>query len=233
MSRSTPSLLNRRKRYLQIAFNSTLNDARETIAELPPSERIIIEAGTPLIKRYGIDAVRQLHDWYLERLSGAEGKLTPYVVADLKTMDRGGTEVAMASEAGASAVVALGSAPVETLNTFIAQCKNHGVDAMVDMMNVEYPLTVLSALKQWPPVVILHRGVDEVELNREKMLPLHEIRRLKGSREVMIAVAGGDTIREVQRVIFNDADIAVIWKSVYKHSSQTIDLINEFLKEIK
>ncbi len=236
MSHRATSILNRRKRYLQVAFNSTLEDARDIIAELPVSNRIIIEAGTPLIKRYGIDVVRNLYDWYADRLlesSESEEALKPYVVADLKTMDRGSTEVAMAVQAGASAVVALGSAPVETLNTFITECKNHGIDAMVDMMNVEYPLTVLSALKTWPAVVILHRGVDEVEFNREKMLPLHEIRRLKGSREVMIAVAGGDTIREVQRVIFNDADIAVIWKSVYKHSSETIDLIKGFLKEIK
>ena len=200
---------------------------------MPASNRIIIEAGTPLIKRYGIGVVRNLYDWYADRLLESDANLRPYVVADLKTMDRGSAEVAMAVQTGASAVVALGSAPIETLNAFIAECKKYGIDAMVDMMNVEYPLTVLSALKTWPPVVILHRGVDEVEFNREKMLPLHEIRRIKGSRDVMIAVAGGDTIREVQRVIFNDADIAVIWKSIYKHSSQTIKLIKEFLKEIK
>ncbi|MBI5135134.1 orotidine 5'-phosphate decarboxylase [Candidatus Uhrbacteria bacterium] len=228
-----PPILNRRQRYLQVAFNSTLEDARDIIAELPASNRIIIEAGTPLIKRYGIGVVRDLYNWYEDRLLESEEELQPYVVADLKTMDRGSTEVAMAKQAGASAVVALGSAPAETLNAFIAECSRRGIDAMVDMMNVEYPLTVLSALKTWPPVVILHRGVDETEFNREKQIPYHEIQRLKGSRNVLIAIAGGDTPREVQRSIFNGADIAVVWKSVFNNTGGTIRLVEEFLKEIR
>jgi len=104
---------------------------------------------------------------------------------------------------------------------------------MIDMMNVDYPLSVLRALKKIPPVVILHRGVDEEKFNREKMIPLHEIRRIKGAYDIMISIAGGDTIREVQRSIFNDADIVVIWKSVYQSTAETADLIDGFLKEIK
>jgi hypothetical protein len=49
----------------------------------------------------------------------------------------------------------------------------------------------------------------------------------------MISIAGGDTIGEVQRSIFNDADIVVIWKSVFQGTSQTISLVEDFLKEIK
>ena len=148
-------------------------------------------------------------------------------------MDRGKTEVEIAARGGASAAIALGSAPIETLNEFIAACAARGLDAMIDMMNVDYPLSVLRALKKIPPVVILHRGVDEEKFNREKMIPLHEIRRIKGAYDIMISIAGGDTIREVQRSIFNDADIVVIWKSVYQSTAETADLIDGFLKEIK
>lgn len=281
-----PSRLNPRKRYLQVALNSTLEEARDIIFHLPISDRIIIEAGTPLIKRYGTEGVRQIRDWYQQRLSGGvflatrsvppnsllssligkfgAGLLTsmlsssptwnkrgttppaakpghaaqdepfaPYVVADLKTMDRGETEVAMVAEAGASAAIALGSAPIETLNVFIAACDAHGLDAMLDMMNVEYPLGILRKLKKVPPVIILHRGVDEERDNREKMLPLHEIRRIKGNYDVMISIAGGDTTRDVQRAVFNDADIVVIWKSVYHRTADTVALIDGFLKDIR
>ena len=162
-----------------------------------------------------------------------ENKIFPYVVADLKTMDRGETEVEIAARAGASAAIALGSAPTETLNSFIEQCETHGLDAMIDMMNVEFPLSVLRALKKVPPVVIIHRGVDEEKFNREKQIPLHEIRRIKGNYNIMISIAGGDTLREVQRSIFNDTDIVVIWKSVYQETSETISLVKGFLKEIK
>lgn len=268
MTLRATSKLNPKKRYLQVALNSTLEEARKIISKLPKNERIILEAGTPLIKRYGESGIRQIRTWYEQHLNGqplmpqqatlqmahepvsflltslfqttqhkkttdGAAKIFPYVVADLKTMDRGETEVAMAARAGASAAVALGSAPTETLDSFIEHCEKHNLDAMIDMMHVDFPLSVLRSLKKVPPVVILHRGVDEEKYNKEKALPLHEIRRIKGNYNVLISVAGGDTPREVQRSIFNDADIVVIWKTVYKEDQKTTSLIEEFLKEIK
>lgn len=270
MAHRPTSKLNPKKRYLQVALNSTLEDAQKIISQLPRSDRIIVEAGTPLVKRYGEEGIRRIHEWYAAHLHGiplgpvapsprppsslgglllqlaqvraqtrrappAKGSsaFLPYVVADLKTMDRGETEVAMAARAGASAAIALGTAPTETLDAFIAACNTYGIDPMVDMMNVEFPLSVLRALKKMPLVVILHRGVDEEHFNREKQIPLHEIRRIKGNYNIMISIAGGDTLREVQRAIFNDADIVVVWKSVYRSTSQTVDVIEGFLKEVK
>ncbi|OGE78244.1 MAG: hypothetical protein A2751_03765 [Candidatus Doudnabacteria bacterium RIFCSPHIGHO2_01_FULL_46_14] len=227
------SKLDKRKRYLQIALNGTLDDAQNIISHLPLSDRIIVEAGTPLIKRYGARGIEQITHWYQSHLANAEVPIPPYVVADLKTMDRGSTEVDIAANAGATAAIALGSAPVETLNSFVENCERAGIDAMIDMMNVEYPVNTLSKLKKLPPVVILHRGVDEEQFNREKQIPLHEIRRIKGAYDIMISIAGGDTIREVQRSIFNDADIVVIWKTVFQSTSETVSLIEDFLKEIK
>ena len=231
MSHRLESKLNRRKSYLQIALNGALSDARQIIASLPKSDRIIVEAGTPLIKETGANGIHSIVGWYKNHLSGTG--FLPYEVADLKTMDRGETEVAMARNAGASAAVALGCAPIETLDSFIASCETYGLDAMIDMMNVEFPLSVLRQLKKVPPVVILHRGVDEEKFNKEKQIPLHEIRRIKGNYNIMIAIAGGDTLREVQRSIFNDADIVVIWKSVYQKTSDTAALVEGFLKEVK
>lgn len=227
--------LNPKKRYLQIALNSTLENARKIIENMPLSDKIILEAGTPLIKRYGEDGIRQIKFWHEKRLKSSEQtrNFSSYIAADLKTMDRGDTEVKIAANAGAKAAIALGIAPIETLNTFIESCEARGIDAMIDMMNVEFPLSVLRQLKKVPPVVILHRGVDEERLNKEKMLPLHEIRRIKGNYNIMISIAGGDTLREVQSAIFNDADIVVIWKSVYENTGETKGLIEGFLKEIR
>ncbi len=270
MAKIVRPILSQKKSYLQVALNSTLEEAQRIIYSLPKNERIIVEAGTPLIKRYGEYGIRQIYNWYAAHLSGtmpiagnstsqinswsdivtafrvasqnAEAMksgtvphphIKPYIVADLKTMDRAETEVTMAARAGASAAIALGLAPTETLNTFIDTCEALGLDAMIDMMNVEYPLAVLQKLRKIPPVVIIHRGVDEEALNKEKQIPLHEIRRIKGMYDIMISIAGGDTIREVQRAIFNDADIVVIWKSVYASSAETTALVNGFLTEIK
>ena len=224
-------MLNRKTRYLQIALNSTLDEAREIISMLPPNPRIIIEAGTPLIKRYGLEAIRQLNSFWSYQLNSYN--LEPYIVADVKTMDRGMTEVMLAKDAGASAVVALGIAPVETLDIFIKTCTEHNLDSMVDMMNVEQPVKVLRRLKKLPTVVILHRGVDEEMFNRDKPIPYLQINKIRASYNTLIAMAGGDTIREVQRAIFNDANIVVVWKEFYKSSTDTGRLVEEFLKVIK
>ena len=49
----------------------------------------------------------------------------------------------------------------------------------------------------------------------------------------MIAVAGGDAFQEVQRAIFNDADIVVVWKSFYNGTTDTAELAKKFLQQIR
>src|SRR3989304_1747491 len=131
-------ILDRRQKYLQVALNSTLSEANQIIRTLPQSDRILLEAGTPLIKHYGIEAIRLIK-------SQSPGS---YVIADLKTMDRGETEVQLAQLGGASGAIALGQAPIETINIFIESCKKYGLDSMLDMMNVEHPIKILRKLKK-------------------------------------------------------------------------------------
>lgn len=214
---------------MQIAFNRSLEEIREMISFLPPSPKIIIEAGTPLIKRYGQKAISDLNLWWAEKI-GRPG----YVVADLKTMDRGSSEVRSAARAGAAAATCLGLAPVETIDEFVKNCKDQSIDSMVDMMNVPFPFEVLQKLKKLPDIVVLHRGVDEHALNREKRIPLDQITRIKGAYgKVLISIAGGETTREVVSDFFNGADIAVIWRSFYENPKDTASLAQDFLKLIK
>lgn len=224
-------MLDRKKRYLQVALNSTLDEARDIIWQLPASDRILIEAGTPLIKQFGMNAIASVREWWQERV--AQYDISPYVVADLKTMDRGETEVAIAHAAGASGAIALGQAPLETLNAFIKACRERELDSMVDMMNIDQPIKTLRKLKKLPDVVILHRGVDEEVFNKDKPIPYIQINKIRASYNVKISIAGGDTIREVQRAIFNDADIVVVWKEFYTAGQDTGILAEEFLRVIK
>jgi 3-keto-L-gulonate-6-phosphate decarboxylase len=75
--------------------------------------------------------------------------------------------------------------------------------------------------------------VDEETFDKNKPIPYLQINKIRSSFDVMISVAGGDTYREVQRAIFNDADIVVVWKEFYMRTSNTGELAEEFLKEIK
>lgn len=104
---------------------------------------------------------------------------------------------------------------------------------MLDMMNIEYPVKILRQLKKQPDVIILHRGVDEEKFNKNKPIPYVQINKVLSSYNVMLSIAGGDSVREVQRAIFNGANIVLVWKEFYKTSSNTGSLATDFLKEIK
>ena len=222
-------MLNKRYKYLQIAFNRSSEEVRNMISNLPASDRIIIEAGTPFIKRYGMDGISSIKSLWGQKNAG-----DVYIVADLKAMDRGATEVALVAQAGASAATCLGLAPIETIDEFIKDCAEAGIDSMIDMMNIKFPFEVLQKLKKIPNIVVLHRGVDENVNNKEKTLPLDQIRRIKGTyNNIMISVAGGETTREVMRTFFNDSDIAVVWRSFYENPQNTKKLADDFLKLIK
>jgi len=221
-------MLNPKDKYLQIAFNRSLPEVKTMIDLLPSSERIIIEAGTPLIKQYGQFGIAALKKWWIAKV-GKSG----YLVADLKCLDRGASEVEAARAAGANAATVLGLAPVETINAFIKECARAGLDAMVDMMNVRFPFEILGQLAVLQAVVILHLGADEREASRSKRLPHEQIHRLKGTYDrMLISVAGNETEREVRRAFFNDADIAVVWRSFYDTPDKTADLARAFLEQI-
>lgn len=252
-------MLDRKIKYLQIALNSTPEEGEYIISQLPVSDRILIEAGTPLIKAYGIEGIRGLKEsWQYQNVDFLKPKkpvkkilgielayrspsqdvyrgILPevYIVADTKCMDRGKTEVQIAKQGGASAATVLGAAPLETINYFIAACADLGLDSMVDMIGVEQPVKILRKLRKMPTVVILHRGVDEEAFDKNKPIPYIQINKIRSSFDTMISIAGGDTVREAQRAIFNDADIVVVWKNFYSPASNTGQLAEEFLKEVK
>ena len=214
-------MLNARIKYLQIAFNRSLDEVEAMVKALPKSERILVEAGTSFIKNYGQEGITAL-----KSLWGG------YVVADLKCMDRGATEVAMAANAGANAATCLALAPISTIDAFIEECEKNKIDSMVDMMNVQFPFEILSKLKKQPTVVVLHRGVDEGEKS-DKEIPFMDINRIRGTYNLLISIAGGEDFRTVRRAAFNDANIVVVWKAFYDDPDKTEELVNEFLKEVR
>ncbi len=198
-ARSMPiTRLETKVRYLQVAFNEDWNQARRILPQVMQSGRILIEAGTPYIKREGVAGIRAIRS----RWAG-------HVIADLKTTDGGAEEVAMVRAAGATAATVLGSSPVETLDRFIATCERLDMDAMIDMLGVPDPLGVLMKLKRPPKVIVLHRGRDE-EGTRGKVIQYRHVNRVRSKFDVIISAAGGVDLREARSAIFNGANIVVV-----------------------
>jgi 3-keto-L-gulonate-6-phosphate decarboxylase len=220
-------ILNSRLKYIQIAFNRSKTEVGAMIRQLPASDRILIEAGTPFVKQYGQGGIRWLARQWRDKV-GSQG----YIIADLKCMDRGFTEVQAAKSAGASAVTCLGLAPLQTIEAFIATCNELGVDSMIDMMNVEFPFEILQHLKKLPDIVVLHRGADEA-LSSTKAIPYHNITSIVGTYNTVISVAGGESVKDAQRAFFNGASIAVVWKEFFENPALVGELADIFLSSIK
>jgi 3-keto-L-gulonate-6-phosphate decarboxylase len=193
-------------RYLQIAFNydlglvrSILPGVARDVLSLPrANDRIFIEAGTPYIKREGVDGIRAIRRHW-----------PGHVVADLKTVDGALGEVNMARAGGATAATVLGSSPSEALDLFIARCDDLSMISMIDMLGVQDPLRVLMRLQRPPDVVVLHRGRDE-EGTRGKLIQYRHVNRVHSKFNVLISAAGGVDIKEARSAIFNGANIVVV-----------------------
>lgn len=190
-------MLNPNKRYLQIAFNYDAEQVSRILPYIPKSDRILIEAGTPYIKREGLNGIKLIRKMW-----------NGMIVADLKTLDGGEKEVRFAFGAGANAITVFGGAPKETLDLFIETCSDMRIYSMIDMLGVEDPLKVLLKLKTPPDVVVIHRGRDE-ESTRGKVIKYKQIIKIRSKYDVFISAAGGIDLKEARSAIFNGADIVV------------------------
>lgn len=186
------------KRYVQIAFNGTAQQVRRILPQIPYDSRIIIEAGTPYIKRTGMNGVHLIRRMW-----------RGIVVADIKVTDGAGQEVMFSAGAGANAATVMGSAPVETLDFFVKFCKNHNIFSMIDMLGVENPLRKMLPMKTRPDVVVIHKGRDE-ESNKKRMIRYKDITKIRSKYDSLISVAGGLDHNSVRKAYFNGADIAIL-----------------------
>ncbi|MCJ7431469.1 bifunctional 5,6,7,8-tetrahydromethanopterin hydro-lyase/3-hexulose-6-phosphate synthase [Candidatus Bathyarchaeota archaeon] len=206
--------------YLQISLDvPELERTKKIISQLPGSDRIILEVGTPLIKRYGTRIINDLRQVAKDI----------FFVADLKTLDVGKVEVDLAYEETADAVVAAGLAPAETLDSFINEAKRLAIYAAVDMLNVEDPIKKLKSIKEFPDIVILHRGIDQ-ETGRSLGLELiQQIRQTFSDKRFLIAVAGGIVPETAKEALSKGANIIIVGRYVTQ-SKDVERAVRDFLE---
>jgi len=191
--------------YLQIALDAPhLEGAKKVIEQLPGSDRIILEVGTPMIKRYGTRVINEIRE-------AAKDK---FVIADLKTLDVGKVEVDIAYEDTADAVVAAGLGPAETLDATVQEARRLGIYAVVDMLNVDDVLAKLKSLKDFPDIVILHRGIDQETGRSSGLERIKMIREAFPNKKFLIAVAGGIVPETAKEALEKGADILIVGRYV-------------------
>jgi bifunctional enzyme Fae/Hps len=209
--------------YLQIALDITsLENVKKIISQLPDSDRIILEVGTPLLKKYGVKVIRDLRKVAKDM----------FIVADLKTLDVGKVEVDLAFEETADAVVVSGLATPETIDKFIEEAKRLGIYAVMDLMNVKDPVGKLQSLKQLPNVAILHRAIDAEKTGKTRWGLIKEMRRTFQDKKFLVAVAGGITPETAPEALANGADIIIVGRYITQ-SKDVERAVREFLKSTR
>lgn len=165
---------------LQLALDDLSLEAAIALVARVRGHIDIIEAGTPLIYGYGMEAVRALKARFPEK----------QVLADMKIMDSGAWETEEAMAAGADYVTVLGVSEDATVRNCLETAGRYGREVVVDMLcvpDLSGRIRELEALGVRGLAV--HTGVDQQAAGRT---PLHDLRRMTAcAKKAKISVAGG------------------------------------------
>lgn len=189
--------------YLQVALDiPDWNKMKRVVEELPKNDHLVLEAGTPLIKRYGVDIIRRIR----------EIKPESFIIADLKTLDTGNLEVRMVADATGDGVVISGLAPMNTIEKAIEEGKKTGTYSIIDMINVSDPVSLIEKLSVKPEVVELHRAIDVESDETSRWESMSKIKNLP--EKILVAVAGGIRLDTAPLALTSGADIIIVGRAV-------------------
>lgn len=226
---------------IQIALDltdraKTLNLASKIQAKCEQKELdynfIILEAGTPLIKYYGIG--------FLANIKLAAPSLQ--LLADLKTVDVAQLEFELAYNHGADIATVLAQAPINTILKAVETAVKHEKLVSIDFIGVPPTIledkfdSILKSIENYTEnpekyvIFSFHRAIDEEKdrvISLESMLDF--VKRIKENYpNLTVAVAGGLT--PIYKGMLQDAnvDIAVVGRYITT-SADPISRIKEFL----
>ncbi|MEA5036631.1 MAG: bifunctional 5,6,7,8-tetrahydromethanopterin hydro-lyase/3-hexulose-6-phosphate synthase [Methanocorpusculum sp.] len=216
--------------YLQVAMDLVdMKQVERVLTGVPQNDHVIFEAGTPLIKQFGLSVIGEIR------------KIRPncFIVADLKTLDTGNLEARMVSNAGGDAAVVSGLAPVETIAAFIKEAKKCGIYAIIDMLNVEEPAKLIESLGQMggaallPQYVEMHRAIDKEATGDYSWGDIRKIKEVAKNynAKILVATAGGIRQPVVKKALAAGADIVVVGRAITA-SKDIKNAAESFLEEL-
>ena len=163
-----------------------------------------VEAGTPLIKSEGLDAVRKLRERFGDRT----------IIADMKTMDAGKIEAESAAKAGANVMTVCGTAAESTIRECVESGRHYGIDVAVDLLGVADPAALAKTCQEigvaWLGV---HCPID-AQMHGED--PLSQLRALRGQTSLILAVAGGLNSETAAAAAEAGADVVIVGGAITK-----------------
>jgi 3-hexulose-6-phosphate synthase/6-phospho-3-hexuloisomerase len=163
-----------------------------------------LEAGTPLIKSEGLEAVRRLKSEFPDRI----------IVADMKVMDAGRMEVECAAKAGADVVDVLGVAADATIEECVRAARNYGTKIVVDTIGIKsVKERAIQAEKMGADFVTVHTAIDE---QMEGATPFGLLKEVASAINIPVGAAGGINSETVPEALKAGAGIVVVGGAITK-----------------
>ena len=190
---------------LQVALDfENLHRALQVAKEAVEGGADWIEAGTPLIKSEGMNAIREIKKNFPNKI----------VVADMKTADVGGFETELAAKSGAQIVTILGISDDPTITEAVKAGKKYGAEIMIDLLQVE---NVEERVKQLEKLGVKyfceHVGIDMQMIGKN---PLKLLERVVASTKLPVAVAGGLNKESIPDVVKRGASVIIVGGAITK-----------------
>ncbi|CAJ36756.1 bifunctional hexulose-6-phosphate synthase/ribonuclease regulator [Methanocella arvoryzae] len=189
----------------EIELRRAVEIAREAIA----GGADYLEAGTPLIKSEGMNAVRTLKKEFRDHV----------IVADMKTMDTGAAEVEMAAKAGAGIVSILGASHDSTIEDALRSARKYGVKLAADLINVPDPVGRAVRLQEIGVDILgVHVGIDQQMVGQD---PIEVLKAVREAVSIPIAAAGGLDARSAAAAASLGAEIVIVGGNIIRSKDVT------------
>lgn len=210
---------------LQIALDFVdLSRALKVAREAVKGGADWLEAGTPLIKSEGLNAVRELRKEFPKHT----------IVADMKTMDAGRIEMEAAAKAGANVAIVLAAASDATIEECVRAGENFGIAVAADLLGIE---RVVERARQVAKLGVSHIGIhaaiDEQMLGKD---PFQKLRQVAKAVDCPVAVAGGIHSESAADAVRAGASIVIVGGAVTKSADArkaTAEIRRAILKKVR
>lgn len=163
-----------------------------------------LEAGTPLIKSEGLNAVRNLRKKFPDKI----------IVADMKIMDAGRLEVEIAAKSGANVVSILGAACDSTIKECVEAAHNYGAKIQVDMIAIkDVKKRAMEVAELGVDYIGIHCSIDDQMQAKD---PFKQLKDVAKCLQVPIAVAGGINSETAADAVKSGASIIIVGGAITK-----------------
>ena len=205
---------------LQVALDLTdLGKALKIAISAAQNGADIIEAGTPLIKYYGMLAVKTLKNAVEEKM----------VLADLKTLDAGKVEADMSFSNGADIISISALADNKTIEDAIDVAHSYGGLVCVDFLGVKNFSKRFQELNELEPdIFLIHVGLDQQARGASITEAVSQLSQYIPKDK--LAVAGGINPTNIEMVLKSKPAIIIVGGAIYK--AKQPDHVIKTLKDI-